>query len=612
MRTPVLLRKTRLALPPVVIALCGAAVASPGAAAASNTSDHVVRSEFAALRKHLKHAHGLSATARHELLATARRAENKVDHHACAALSVLEDLRQAIRNSAAPHAARVDGVEVAVLGTGRGRGCGFFSQRVTIDPEGFGAGPMKRPKRPRKPPKENRHALLRAPSRTPLPNAGRPTSVVPISPGSAYATGSSPFAFSTLTSVPTRTAFYPEEPSVAKAGQVVWLTGNSGAAFSLDGGATFTRVNVRDLFPEGVNAFCCDQHVVYAPQINRFIWIIQYSCKAPDADCNKRGSSNLDRLAVASPEDVAAHHGELWQTWALTPGDVGRRYDSLDYPALGLGPHDLYVTSNLFHGGLSDGAVVARVPLAQLKSNRPIAMRYHVDPGGFSYEPLANAAGRGVLASHDSATRLLTLTWNEASPLVLGHRTRHTIDASSKYRSLAPGRVNWEDGTDDSITGATERGNEIWLAWSEGRSICTARCNGDRPRLRQVWPEPHVHVVVLDARSLKLERERFIHNPRYAIAYPSLATDSLGRVGMSFAYGGGTAENPTQAAGYLTGGETFRQIAASPAPIEQGDFFSLSRDWPDGAQLVGSGYVAEASNPDGSTALRWLFYRYSR
>lgn len=604
-------RMTRAGLSLLAIAVCAPGVA-PGGAAASPPSHHAVHSKFAALRSQLRHAHGLSTEARHELLAAAKRAERKVDHHACDALGVLEDLRLALRRSAAPHAARVDGVEVAILGTSRGGRCGFLARRVTIDPEGFGAGPIKRPKRPRKPPKENKHALLRAPSRTPLPNEGPPTNVVPLPPGTSYAAGSSPFPFSTLTSIPVHTAFYPEEPSVAKAGQVVWATGNSGAAFSQDGGATFTRVNVRELFPEGENAFCCDQHVVYAPSINRFIWIIQYSCKAPDPGCDKRGSSDLDRLAVASPQDIAAHHGELWQTWAIRPGDVRRRHDWFDYPALGLGPHDLYLTSNLFKGGPWDGAVVARVSLAQLKSNRPITVRYHVDPDGFSYEPLANAAGRGVLATHDSDTKLLTLTWNEGSPLVLRHRTHHTVDASSKYRSLSPDKLNWEDGTDDSITGATQRANEIWLAWSEGRSICTARCDGDRPRLRQVWPQPHVHVVVLDAKSLKLKRERFIHNPRYAIAYPSLATDSLGRVGMSFAYGGGSAGNPTQAAGYLTGGETFRQIAASPAAAVQGDFFSLSRDWPNGTQFVGSGYVAEASHPDGSTDLHWLFYRYSR
>ena len=74
---------------------------------------------------------------------------------------------------------------------------------------------------------------------------------------------------------------------------------------------------------------------------------------------------------------------------------------------------------------------------------------------------------------------------------------------------------------------------------------------------------------------------------------------------MSFTYGGGAAGNSSPAAGYLTGGEAFRQVARSPAPGFQGDYFSLRRDWPDGRRLTGSGYVTDEVGD-----VHWLFYRY--
>lgn len=610
-RTRLCSLRTSAALAAVVLP-CSIAVAADDAAASSK-ADAAIHARFAKLRSQLEHGRGLSKNARHHLLAVADRAERQQSarHDSCGALATLEDLRQAIRTSTAPHVAGVDGVEVAIVKTKTGRRCAFLTRRVTIIPEGFGAGPIKHPKRPRKTPEENRRGLLTAPTLGP-PNAGPPTTVVPVSPGASQASGSSPFAFSAITSIATHVGLFPEEPSVAKAGQVVWYTGNSGAAFSLDGGATFTRVNPRDLFPEGVNAFCCDQTVVYAPQINRFIWIIQYWCAKPDAECNRHGSTNRERLLVASPQDIAANHGEIWHSWAIEPKDVRRRHDWFDYPAIGLGAHSLYVTFNLFNGGPWEGAVVGRVGLNELKAGAPLTLRYHVDPGGFSYKPVRVAGERGFLTMHDSDTRLLTLTWNEGSPLLLLHHTRHSVDASSNYGARAPDGIDWEGNTDDGITGATLRGNEVWLAWSEGRSICTARCKGDHPRLRRLWAQPHVHVVVLDARSLKLKSERFIHNSDYAIAYPSLATDSSGRIGMSFTYGGGSARNPSPAAGYLTRGGEFRQVATSLSGVEQGDFFSLSPDWPDGRHLIGSGYVADAIHTDGSADLRWLFFRYAR
>ena len=65
------------------------------------------------------------------------------------------------------------------------------------------------------------------------------------------------------------------EPSTAISGKIVFYTGNWYAAFSVDGGVTFTYVDPYSLGSEGDAPgveFCCDQVVQYIPQLDSFVW----------------------------------------------------------------------------------------------------------------------------------------------------------------------------------------------------------------------------------------------------------------------------------------------------------------------------------------------------
>jgi hypothetical protein len=582
-------------------------------AAAITKENRPVHAAFVHLRSNIRNAHRLSGHTRARFLGRAHLAEKRQrrQHRPCAAVAILEDLRAAIRRSAAPHIGGITKVEIAILHTGSGAGCAFRSRRVKVVPLLFGGEP-KPLKRVRATPDEEHGIPEAGGPGNPVP--GPPTNVIPVSSDTGYATGSSPFAFSTIS--PLNAPFFslPEEPSEASAGQVVWYTGNNADAFSIDGGATFTTVDPRLMFPEGDTPFCCDQVVIYAPQINRFIWYMQYWCPSPDTRCDNPGSTNQIRLAVASPQEIVAHHTDpalAWRVWSLTPQDVGRPHDWFDYPALGVGRHSLYFTSNIYHGhpgeskGRFTGGLIARANLAGLDSERGFTLDYHVDPVLGDYRPVQGTDTRGFIATHDSLTHLLTLSWDEGSPLLVRHFTTHSVNATADYESLTAG-LDWGLRTNDRVVTATRSGNQLWFAWSEGRSICRTADS-----CQPFWPQPHVHVVSIDARSFRLTHERFIHNPSYAIGFPSLATDSSGRVGLSFAYGGGNAGNASPAAGYLTGGEVFREVATSPQPGYQGDYFALRQDWPAGTRLTGTGYVMDVDS-GGNPVVRRLFYRYSR
>jgi hypothetical protein len=535
-------------------------------------------------------------------------------------MATLEDLRAAIRRSRAPHVRGLDATEFAVLRTRGGGGCALRTRQVTIEPElpllGGPITPLKPVKR--KPNEGEDFPPLRVTHGAPKPDPGPPTTVTPASPAGQLGTRkSNPFVFSTITDVGhTEGANETAEPSQASAGNVVWYTGNDdrddGAAYSLDHGATFTHVDPRKMFPEGDHAFCCDQVVIYAPQINRFIWFIQYWCPEPDQRCAEPRSSNQDRLLIASPQEIAKDPTGAWKSWVIRPQDLHAPHQWLDYPDLGLGRHSLYITSNVFGGAVS--SVVARVALSDLKAEGNLKLRYFDDPDHGSYRAVQGSKTRGTLVSHDSDSRLMALTWEEGSPLLLLHRPGHSVEATDDAES-SPDAFGthdaWNSRSDDRILGATRRGNTVWVAWNEGRSRCVARCEGDHPKEQKLWAQPHVHIVVLNARTLRRVRERFIYNDHFAIAYPSLASNSLGQVAMTFSYGGGTAGNASPAAGFLTGGEAFRQVAPSPAAGQQADYFSLRPDWPDGKRFTASGYVS-ADTGDGYPSVHWLFYRFSR
>jgi hypothetical protein len=85
------------------------------------------------------------------------------------------------------------------------------------------------------------------------------------------------------------------EPSGgASGGGVVFVVANWAAAFSIDGGNTFTQLDPTKIFPNDAVSFCCDQIVQYIPSIDRFIWLLQ---------------GNGNRLASASPADIIASNG---------------------------------------------------------------------------------------------------------------------------------------------------------------------------------------------------------------------------------------------------------------------------------------------------------------
>jgi hypothetical protein len=377
------------------------------------------------------------------------------------------------------------------------------------------------------------------------------------------------------------------EPSAAINGNVVVYTGNWYAAVSSDGGATFGFLDPNTQFPDPPgNQFCCDQVVHYIPQIDMFVWLLQYG--------NAQDKDNLQRLAFATTENVVKGK---WRLFDITAQGLGVPGTFLDFPDLAVGANALYMTTNIFGPGDSAGSAVVRIPLAGIKSGKPKAQRF-VSMELQSFRVAQNCGTTAYFASHADTATLAVFSWVEgqAAPV------RHAVGVArwiggNGYQSRTPDGQRWLDRADPRITGATQAGNELWFAWGV-----------DEPSNKR--QRPFVQIARIDATNLTLIDNVNIFDPDSAICYAALGTNADDEVGISYMIGGGTRE-PTHVVGILTGARKDVVVAAGdrgplPDPTTQkgewGDYLAVRRAYPNEKLFAATGYTlqgtADGSNRD--------------
>jgi hypothetical protein len=160
-----------------------------------------------------------------------------------------------------------------------------------------------------------------------------------------------------------RSAGVPPDPNTAAtSGGVVLATYNTGISFSIDGGQTFTDVNLfnpqpgnpvrTSFFPASDGGLCCDQIVVYLPQHNLFVWLLQYQPVVNTAVTpNVITTPDRLRVAWATPAALAADFWNAWTYADLTGTNVAgvsgglgiASNEWLDYPDLAWSDTFLYV-----------------------------------------------------------------------------------------------------------------------------------------------------------------------------------------------------------------------------------------------------------------------------
>jgi hypothetical protein len=321
------------------------------------------------------------------------------------------------------------------------------------------------------------------------------------------------------------------EPSGASSGGVIFVSANSRAAFSMDGGNTFTSLNPTTIFPADAIGFCCDQIVQYVPSIDRFVWLLQ------------GGGLSGYRLAVASPAQIIASSGTAWTYWNL-PANLFGTCTGFDYPDMSTGNSFVYFSWDAGFGGCSGGLQVARTSFAGLQAGGTITIEFTDPPDSsmaWGSHITHDTSDEVFWAGHNSTSSMRVFSLREDSNTYFWRNVGvSSWPNNTPITSLTPDNQNWVNFLHNPTTqnpgggfpkaaviGATRRGNEVWFAWSAGTN--------------SNFSQGHIQIAVLDQNDDfdKLQQVQ-VWNPDFAFAYPALSRNACSfEIGLSFEFGGG-------------------------------------------------------------------------
>lgn len=372
----------------------------------------------------------------------------------------------------------------------------------------------------------------------------------------------------------------PNDPSGASGGftfngpQTVLASANWHAAYSNDGGSTFTQIDPTTIFPNNADGgFCCDQVVHYVHSINRFIWLMQFVSGA--------NNQNRLRIASASPEQLIATRGTGWTYWDLTSAGFNLGNNSMDYPDLSVGDHFLYVSVDA-NGGL----LVARIPLTELRDSLTIHAGY-TNPAdstsAYGRHLVQNPLDEIFWAGQPKNSVLRIFSWKEGTNSYFW-RDVNVNSYPVDYTSMSPDGSNWLASLFYTGPGGTRLLNlggtdQLVFAWSGGRG------GG--------FPQPHIQLVRIRHSNFSVIEQTQIWNSGIGFGFASLTTSANGLLGVSLAFGGGNFFG-SPAVGVLGDGVLYAACTSASNSGRYGDYSTVRQAFPNGALFSAEGYCVNA------------------
>jgi hypothetical protein len=355
------------------------------------------------------------------------------------------------------------------------------------------------------------------------------------------------------------------EESVATNGRgTVIYAMNWTAAISSDGGGTFSLLSPTKLFDNAAGGFCCDQVVTYIPQVDRFVWVMQYS--AGQAGVANSARPNLLRVATATSAELANYDGQRWPGVYYNFGPSSfkslkspARGESifLDRPFMAFTRSMLYftVSANNVGGTPSNGTLVWRVPVAELGGTVKPRSAFL---GGPSFVRPAQGAlplrgSTQYFGQRATTSRLNIFAWPDNSTSITRYEADVPSTGNADLASNAPAGNDWllrAGGQVSQVsTGAATRGGTVWFGWLAGREA-VYDVNGKQRRDR-VHDQPTIEFAGFRFEAGRPVRADYdtIEFADYATALPELRAGQ-GGLGLSFMFGGPTF-GPAHAVGFL-------------------------------------------------------------
>lgn len=318
------------------------------------------------------------------------------------------------------------------------------------------------------------------------------------------------------------------EPSVANAGNVVFYTANWFAAVSGDGGQTFSFVNPFAFPPPSSGqSFCCDQVIIYSPDANIFIWMLQYSTAS--------GVNNVQRIAVATPTQVLAG---LWRFFDITSASTafGAGF-FLDYPHFALSNSFFYYTTNVFPAtGAGVGTVIFRFSLSELaalvQGSTPTSQQFRNTAASLTYTPVQGATTTMYFSRNDTNTTHPIFVWPESvgSGGITSSLVTHSSFPTGARACAGPDGLNWCGRNDTRLKGGWVAGGVIGFLWDASQGTGGLG----------TFAFPYTHVIRVNESTKALIDEPVIFNNTVAFQFPGVSVNGRGHLGVSIAFGGGS------------------------------------------------------------------------
>jgi len=323
----------------------------------------------------------------------------------------------------------------------------------------------------------------------------------------------------------------PGEPAVTSNGTTVLATWNTQASMSTDGGNTYTSRNLGSVWPAIDGGICCDQRIIYVPEHDMTIWLMQYSYSATT-------QKNTYGLAVFQGQTRLTNLNG-WR-YDITPQIVGYPAGRwFDFPDIAFSRDHLFVAANVYNGlnnNSYEDSVVFRLTLAPMATGGSVGIGVwqrtrDLSGVGSSYrfsQGAHHASTKMWWADHTSTTQLSVWQLDDAS----GTPTRVDVAIASFNggggSAPGPDGREWIGANDGRITGGYANHEEIGFLWT---------CRQNPPSR----PLPFVRVsrVKVSDRSLIGEADIF-GGSTTAFGYPAASTNSIGNVGVVMAFGSTT------------------------------------------------------------------------
>jgi hypothetical protein len=329
------------------------------------------------------------------------------------------------------------------------------------------------------------------------------------------------------------------EPAEATNGQAVMVTWNTLAAVSSDRGSTWKFVNPATTFPASYGGLCCDQSVIYEPNFDLFIWILQYQ---PD-----RNNNNALRIAVA--RGAANMLAGNWYYYDYTPQWVGAKNGSnWDQPKIATSSNFLFIESTSY--GASGGSYLFRFPLEALAVGAGCGCRYIGPFVEFSPGLVKGAEQIMYFAAHRSTSQLRIFQWPDNSNNFFWNDINHkTYPKNLPYRCARSGGNSTSDWCQRrSFGGGWAHDDRIFNMWLSNGTIGVAwdASQGSSGFGTFSWPYVQVEIVKLtdlngDGGGRSPLSEPYLAGNGFAIQYSAFAANGLGGLGGTVEFGGGSS-----------------------------------------------------------------------